>query len=271
MRALLVPPVLAAMLTLAGCDMTISMATGNTSARFSLQLPVCPGSRISVETLTFGRGYDWMRTASRSVEPSTAHAGCRDSCVSTSTALPVCLHPRRPAVERRNNQGARSHQGPRATVIERITASNGAIHTTDGVGPSHFRTATVRWRVERLHGRLDADLEWPNRAGGSGGDAQLRTSNGHVDVGNYAARSTPLQHSAITAEIDRSSSDVRATTNNGSIDLELLRISRLGFAPTPPTARLRSTAVQHQRHVIASTNNDSISSEFENEGAWRNQ
>jgi len=178
-------------------------------------------------------------------------------------------------VERRNNQGARfTIKVPRAIVIERITASNGAIHTTDGVGPSHFRTSNGSVRVERLHGRLDAETSnGPIELVDLEGDAQLRTSNGHVDVRELrGSLDATTSNSAITAEIDRSSSDVRATTNNGSIDLELPADFAAGIrAHTFQQLDYGPPGVQHHAHVIASTNNDSISSGIRNEGAWRNQ
>jgi DUF4097 and DUF4098 domain-containing protein YvlB len=86
-----------------------------------------------------------------------------------------------------------------------------------------------------------------------------------VDVrGLRGSLDSTTSNSAIRAEIDRTSSDVRATTNNGSIDLEL----PADFAAVIRAHTSNSSITVHlppsmSAHVIASTNNDSISSEFE--------
>jgi DUF4097 and DUF4098 domain-containing protein YvlB len=271
MRALLVPPALAAVLTLAGCD--IDDFNGNWqhfSRDFHYSYPCAPGSRISVET--FNGSVEVSSWDENSVEiggtkygPSQAAADSLRIDIDRSAGS-VSIRAVRP-VERRNNQGARfTIKVPRTVVLERITASNGAISTVDGVGPSHFRTSNGSVRVEHLRGRLDAetsndridlvDVE---------GDTQLRTSNGHVDVrGLRGSLDATTSNSSITAEIDRTSSDVRANTNNGSINLEL----PAGFAAGVRAHTSNSSITVHlppgaNAHVIASTNNDSISSEFE--------
>lgn len=271
MRALLVPPVLAAMLTLAGCD--IDDFNGNWqhfSRDFHYSYPCAPGSRISVET--FNGSVEVSSWEENSIEISGAKYGPTQAAADSlrididHPAGSVAIRAVRP-VERRNNQGARFViKVPRAVVLERITASNGAIHTFDGVGPSHLRTSNGSVRVERLHGRLDAetsngridlvDVE---------GDTQLRTSNGTVDVrGLRGSLDATTSNSSITAEIERTTSDVRVTTNNGSVNLEL----PVDFAAGVRAHTSNSSITVHlpssiNAHVIASTNNDSISSEFE--------
>jgi len=271
MRALLVLPVLAAMMTLAGCD--IDDFDGNWqhfNRDFHYSYPCAPGSRISVET--FNGSVEISSWDENSIEidgtkygPTQAAADNLRVDIDRSTGS-VAIRAVRP-VERRNNQGARfALKVPRAAVLERITASNGAIHTADGVGPSHFRTSNGSVRVERLHGRLDAETSnGPIDLVDVEGDAQLRTSNGHVDVrGLRGSLDSTTSNSAIRAEIDRTSSDVRATTNNGSIDLELPADFAAGIrAHTSNSSITVHLPPGMNAHVIASTNNDSISSEFE--------
>ena len=129
--------------------------------------------------------------------------------------------------QRRNNQGARfAIKVPRTVVLERITASNGAIHTEDGVGPSHFRTSNGSVRVEGLHGRLDAETSnGPIDLVNADGDALLRTSNGHVDVRQL-----------------RGSLD--ATTSNSAIDAQTRLFGRRRAPHPAPAAPLETTAVE---------------------------
>jgi DUF4097 and DUF4098 domain-containing protein YvlB len=271
MRALLVPPLLAAALTLAGCDIDdFNAGWQHYSRDFHYSYPCTPGTRISVET--FNGSVEVSSWDQETVEISGTKYGPTQTAADSlridvdRSAGSVAIRAVRP-VERRNDQGARfTIKVPRTVVLERITASNGSIRTTDGVGPSHFRTSNGNVRVERLHGRLDAEtsndgidvveLE---------GDALLRTSNGHVDVrGLRGSLDATTSNSAITAEIARSSSDVRATTTNGSIDLELPPDFAAGIrAHTSNSSITVHLPSSTNAHVAASTNNDSISSEFE--------
>jgi len=271
MRILLVPPVLAALLTLAGCDIEdFNGSWQHFSRDFHYSYPCAAGTRISVET--FNGSVEVSSWDQETVEISGTKYGPTQAAADSlrididRSAGSVAIRAVRP-VERRNNQGARfALKVPRAVVLERITASNGAIRTEDGVGPAHFRTSNGSLRVERLHGRLDAetsnggidliDLE---------GDAQVHTSNGHVDVrGLRGSLDATTSNSAITAEILRSSSDVRASTNNGSIDLQLPADFTAGIrahtSNSSITVHLPSNA---NAHVIAITSNDSISTDFE--------
>lgn len=271
MRALLVPPVLAAMLTLAGCDIDdFNGGWQHFSRDFHYSYPCTPGSRISVETFNGSvevSSWDENSVAIDGTKYGPTQAAADGLRIDIDrSAGSVSIRAVRP-VERRNNQGARfTIKVPRGAVLERITASNGSISTMDGVGPSHFRTSNGSVRAERMRGRLDAetsnsridvvDLE---------GDAQLRTSNGNVDVrGLRGSLDATTSNSAITAEISRSSSDVRLNTNNGSINLELPPDFAAGIrAHTSNSSITVHLPPSINAHVIASTNNDSINSEFE--------
>ncbi|MGA2040551.1 MAG: DUF4097 family beta strand repeat-containing protein [Bryobacteraceae bacterium] len=271
MRALLIPPVLAAMLALAGCDIDdFDGGWQHFNRDFHYSYPCAPGSRISVET--FNGSVEVSSWDEDSIEiggtkygPTQAAADTLRIDIDRSTGS-VAIRAVRP-VERRNNQGARFVlKVPRTAVIERITSSNGAIHTVDGAGPAHFRTSNGSVRVERLHGRLDAETSnGPIDLVDTEGDALLRTSNGHVDVrGLRGALDATTSNSSITAEIRRTSSDVRAHTNNGSIDLDLPPDFAAGIrAHTSNSSIAVHLPAATNAHVIASTNNDSISSEFE--------
>ena len=61
--------------------------------------------------------------------------------------------------ERRNNLGARFViKVPRSARLDRITSSNGGIHTTDGAGPARLKTSNGAIQVEDLNGSLDAGV-----------------------------------------------------------------------------------------------------------------
>jgi len=271
MRVALLAPLLAAILGLAGCDIDdFSGGWQHYNRDFHYSYPCQADARISVET--FNGSIDVTSWDEPTIEiDGTKYGPTQEAADSLRIDIDrsggtVAIRAVRP-VERRNNQGARfTVKAPRGVTIERITASNGAIHTTDGAGPSHFRTSNGSVRVEGLHGRLDAetsngavelvDIE---------GDALIRTSNGHVDVQRLrGSLDATTSNSSITAEIERSASDVRATTNNGSVHLDLPADFAAGVrAHTSNSSITVRLPARFNGHVIASTNNDSISSEFE--------
>jgi len=144
-------------------------------------------------------------------------------------------------------------------VIERITASNGAIHTTDGVGPVAFPHQQRFGACGAPSRQLDAETSnGPIELVDLEGDAQLRTSNGHVDVRELrgsldATTSNSGDHGGDRPLLERACAPPPTMARSIS---NCLRISRAGFAPTPPTARLRSTwPSSTNAQVIASTNN----------------
>jgi DUF4097 and DUF4098 domain-containing protein YvlB len=276
MRALLVTPVLAAMFMLAGCDIddfngfNINGNWQHFNRDFHYSYPCAAGSRVSVETFNGSVEITSWDEATIEIDgtkygPSQAAADSLRIDIDRGAGS-VAIRAVRP-VERRNNQGARfSIKVPRTAVVERIASSNGSISTVDGIGPAHFRTSNASVRVERLRGRLDVEtsnarIELVDVVG----DAQLHTSNGHVDVrGLRGSFDATTSNSSIHAQIDRTTSDVRASSSNGSIDLELPPDFPAGVrahtSNSSVTVHLPSGA---NAHVIASTNNSSIDSEFE--------
>jgi len=271
MRALLVTPMLAAALTLAGCDIDdFDGGWQHYNRDFHYSYACAPGSRVSIET--FNGSVEVTSWGENTIEIDGTKYGPTQAAADSlrididRSADSVAIRAVRP-VERRNNQGARFViKAPRTVVLERITASNGAIHTEDGVGPSHFRTSNGSVRAERLRGRLDAETSNGRiELADVEGDAQLRTSNGSVDVRQLrGALDATTSNGSITAEIDHATRDIRAVTNNGSINLELPS----DFAAGVRAHTSNSSITVHlpggiNAHVIASTNNDSISSEFD--------
>ncbi len=271
MRAMLVPPVLAAMLTLAGCD--IEDFDGNWqhfNRNFHYSYPCAAGSRVSVETFNGSVEITGWDQASIEIDgtkygPSQSAADSLRIDIDRGTGS-VSIRAVRP-VERRNNMGARfAIKLPRTAVLERITTNNGAISTADGIGPSHFRSSNGPVRVERLRGRLDAETSnGPIDLVEVEGDVQLRTSNGHVGVrGLRGSLDATTSNSAITAQIDRTTSDVRANSSNGSINLELPPDFAAGVRAHTSNSSIEVHLPRNANaHVTASTNNGSINSEFE--------
>ncbi len=169
--------------------------------------------------------------------------------------------------DRRNNQGARfSVKVPRTALLDRITTSNGAIHTSDGKGPARLKTTNGAIRVEGLAGSLEATTSnGPIELANVTGDATLRTSNGHIQVerltGSLDAHSS---NGHITASIGETSRPVRLETSNGSVDLTLpahfTGDAHVTSNNAPITLRLPD---QPNARLVAHTSNSQITSDFE--------
>ena len=271
MRALLVCSALAGTVMLAGCDIDdFQGGWGRFSRDFHYHYPCAPDSHVSVET--FNGSVEVSSWEENTIEIDGTKYGPTQTAADTlrididRSSGSIAIRAVRP-VERRNNQGARfSIKVPRTVVLERITASNGAIHTVDGAGPSHFRTSNGSVHVEGLHGRLDAETSNGRiELASVDGDAQVKTSNGNVEVRELrGSLDATTSNSSINADIDRATRDIRANTNNGSIRLDLPPDFSAGVhAHTSNSSIAVRLPASTNAHVIASTSNDSISSDFE--------
>ncbi len=170
-------------------------------------------------------------------------------------------------LERRNNQGARFViKVPRGARLDRITSSNGGIHTTDGTGPARMKTSNGSIQVEGFKGSLNAEtsngrVELRDVAG----DVVAHTSNGRIETeGLVGSLEATTSNGSIRGEVSRSSRDVRAETSNGPIELTL----PADFAAELHAHTSNGGITLHlpeaiNAHVAAHTSNSSITTDFE--------
>jgi hypothetical protein len=197
------------------------------SRDFHYNYPLSAGGTVSVETFNgsievstwdqdtvdvSGTKYGPTQEAADSLRIDTDHS---PSSVSLRAVR---------SVERRNNQGAKFVvKVPRKAILERLTSTNGSIRTEDGVGPARFRTTNGGIRVEGLRGSLDAqttnggidlvDME---------GDAAVHTSNGHIHAERLrGSLDATTSNGGVSGEIERAGREIRVSTSNGSVDLQL--------------------------------------------------
>jgi hypothetical protein len=169
--------------------------------------------------------------------------------------------------ERRNNQGARFViKVPRGARLDRVTASNGGIRTTDGIGPARLKTSNGTIHVEDLKGSLDAEtsngrVELVNVSG----DVVAHTSNGRIQTeGLLGSLDASTSNGGIRGEVARGTRDVRAETSNGPIELTLPSdFTAEVHAHTSNSGITLHLPVEINARVSAHTSNSSISSEFE--------
>jgi len=212
MRSKLLLPVLTAgVLSLTGCEIE-DFAGGHFNKDFHYSYPMAANGRLTVETFNGGievSGWDQDTVDISGTKYGPTQEMADDLNVSVDhSASSVSIRVVRPSV-RRGNLGAKFViKVPRSAVLDRLSTSNGAIRTTDGVGPSRLTTSNGAIQVTGLkgpidahtsNGRINADLARAD------GPVRLETSNGSVEL-------------TLPSKFDE---DVRAHTSNGGITVRV--------------------------------------------------
>jgi len=167
----------------------------------------------------------------------------------------------------RGNIGARfAIKVPRTARLDRITSSNGEIHTTGGAGPAHLRTSNGPIHVEELKGDLNAETSNGRvELEDVSGDAVVHTSNGRIQTeGLTGSLDAATSNGGIRGEVAKGSRDVRAESSNGPIDLTLpADFAAQVHAHTSNGGITLHLPADINANVSAHTSNSSISSEFD--------
>jgi hypothetical protein len=270
MRAMFLVPVLgAALISLSACDMELGSFERYTKD-FHYSYPLKADGRLSVETFNGSveiSGWDQPTVDISGSKYGPTQEAADDLKVNIdNTPDSVSIRVVRPS-DRRGNLGARFIiKVPRKALLDRITASNGAIRILDGAGPSRLRTSNGQIRVEGLRGDVDAQT-----SNGSvelvevAGDVTARTSNGRVRAERVlGSLEATTSNGGVTADLERAERPVRIETSNGGVELTLpTRYSneiRVSTSNAGITLHLPSDI---NAHVMARTSNSSITTDFE--------
>src|SRR5687767_2723603 len=161
MRTVYLAPAFAAgLLCFTACDFTDIGDFERFSSDFHFSYPLNANGRLSLETFNGSievSGWDQNTIDISGTKYGPSQQAANDLPVSIDhTAEAVSIRVVRP-VDRRNHQGARFViKIPRTALLERLTTSNGAIRTVDGVGPARLKTSNGSLHVQGLKGSLDA-------------------------------------------------------------------------------------------------------------------
>ncbi|HUP04525.1 MAG TPA: DUF4097 family beta strand repeat-containing protein [Bryobacteraceae bacterium] len=266
---LLLAAAAAGMLSLAACDVE-DLNFQRFQRDFHYSYPLKAGGSFSLESFNgsvdiSGWDQDTVDISGTKYGPTPEAADALKIDIQNSPDE-VSVRAIRPS-DHRNNEGARfSVKIPRTALLERVTTSNGSIHTMDGKGPSRFRTSNGSVRVQDLEGSLDATtsnaaVELRNIAG----DATVRTSNGHIEVGRLAGSlDAGTSNSSITAEAGAAGHGVRLDTSNGSVELTLpARYSGEVHVSSSNASITVRTPSEPNARIMAHTSNSEISSDYE--------
>jgi len=241
-------PLAGALLGLAGCDIDDLDFGGSEryTQDFHYSYALQPGGRLSVDNSNGSveiSGWD-QDTVDISGTKYARTAELRDALriEIDHTADAVHIRTVRPS-DRRGNMGAKYIiKVPRRTQLERITSSNGSIHTQDVAGPAHLRTSNGSVRAENLQGSLD-----------------VQTSNGSIEVQNVEG-STSLHTSNGRVHAEDIHGSVDADTSNGGIRVRLVkpeggRAVKLETSNGPIDLTMEA---MNQNEIHASTSNGGI-------------
>jgi len=269
MRKLMLAVLAATVVSLTGCDFDELGGLGKFTHDFHYNYPMNSSATLMLESFNGSvdiAGWDQNTIEIDGTKYGSTQAAADELQVNIShTPDEVTIRVVRPVG--RTNTGARFNiRLPRTVHLDRITTSNGSIHSIDGRGPARFKSSNGAIRVEGLRGDLDAetsnsavelvDIE---------GNVTAHTSNGRIRTDRLdGALSATTSNGSISGAIARADRPVRAETSNGSIDLSLPRHfdQELHASTSNSSITLRMPA-DTDAHVVASTSNSSIASDFD--------
>ena len=271
---ILVLSLAAGLLGLAGCDIDDLDIGGSehSSQDFHYSYPMQPGGRLSVENFNGSveiSGWD-QDTVDISGSKYARTPELRDALKIEVEHAPDSVYIRtvRPS-DRRGSMGARYIiKVPKRTVLDRISSSNGAIHTLDIEGAARLKTSNGGVRAENLHGNLDAQtsnggIDVQNLEG----SATLHTSNGRVhaeDVrGSFEAETS---NSGISVRLAKPAEGrpIKLETSNGGIELTVDALNQNEIRASTSNGGITLHLPGNVgANLVANTNNSSISTEFD--------
>lgn len=271
MRARFILPAIAAgLVVLAGCDIEDMGGFQRYHEDFHYSYPLKAGGRLIVE------GFNGSVDVSVWDQDTADISGTRYARTQEDThdlkievdhtADSVSIRAVRPSMHYGNCGVQFAIKVPRGVVLEHVATSNGAIRTSDGVGPARLKTSNGHVEVRRLKGALNAETS--NGAvelQDIDGAVEVRTSNGHVRAeGIRGAFDASTTNSSIHAEIDKVDGAVRAQSSNGGIDLALPpNMQSAVRAHTSNSGITLHLPGEVNARLVAGTSNSSISSDFE--------
>jgi DUF4097 and DUF4098 domain-containing protein YvlB len=269
MRALFVIPVAAASLWLSSCYIDVGDWGEHFNKDFHSSYPLKPGGRITVETFNgsveiSGWDQDTVDISGTKHGPTQSDADNLRVDVD-ATADSVGIRVPRPSLGR--NEGARFViKIPRNATLDRITTSNGSIHTQDGVGPARLKSSNGSIHIADFRGNVDAEtsnsaIELLNVEG----DVTAHSSNGHIHADRLAGSlDASTSNSGIQASLARPDRPVRVETSNGSVELtfpaHFSSAVRVSTNNGGITLRLPEST---NARVSARTSNSSVTTDFE--------
>lgn len=268
-RTLFVIPVAAASLCLSACYIDGVGFGEHFDKDFHSSYPLKAGGRLTVETFNgsveiSGWDQDTVDISGTKYGPTQSEA---DNLQVNIDATTDSVNIRVPHPSLGRNEGAKFViKIPRNANLDRVTTSNASIRMQDGVGPVRLKSSNGSIHVTDFRGNLDAQtsnsaIELLNVEG----DATVHSSNGHIHADRLAGSlDASTSNSGIQADLTRADRSVRASTNNGSVELtfpaHFSSAVRVSTNNGGITLRLPDGA---NAQVSARTSNASVTTDFE--------
>jgi Putative adhesin len=267
-------PLMAALMVLSACDIE-DWDIGDSerfTQDFHYNYPMPAGGRLSVENFNGSveiSGWD-EPTVDISGTKYAHTAQLRDELKVEIEHAPDSVYIRtvRPSV-RRGGMGVKYIiKVPRRTQLERISSTNGSIHTIGIEGSARLKTSNGGVHAENLKGSLDVqtsnggiDVE------GLDGGAALHTTNGHVRAEDVrGAIEADTSNGGIHIRLDKGEPgrSIRLETSNGPIDLSVTALQQNEIRASTSNGGITIHLPEKvDANITASTNNSSITTDFE--------
>jgi hypothetical protein len=258
------------LLLLAGCDYEDFGSIERYHEDFHYNYPMNAGGRLTVES--FNGSVEVSTWDQDTVDISgTKYARTQEDTSDIKieidhAATAVSIRATRPSM-RRGNYGARfAIKVPRGAVLDHLVTSNGAIRTSDGVGPSRMKTSNGHVEVRGLKGPLTAETSnGPIEVLDIDGAVEAHSSNGHIRLEHVrGAVDATTSNSSIHAMLEKVDGSVRLQSSNGGIDLTLPPNAQSAVrAHTSNNSITVHLPGEVNARLTADTSNGSISSDFE--------
>jgi hypothetical protein len=272
MRAkLILPAIAASLIVLAGCDIE---DMGGSFERyhedFHYSYPLKTGGRLAVDS--FNGSVEVSVWDQETVDISgTKYARTQEETSDLKIEVDhssdsVSIRAVRPSMMRGNYGAKFAIKVPHGVVLDHLTTSNGAIRTSDGVGPARLKTSNGHVEVFRLKGALNADTSnGPVELQDIDGPVEVHSSNGHIRAeGIRGALEATTSNSSIHAVLERVDGAVKAQSSNGGIDLTLPPGAQSAVrAHTSNSGITLHLPGEVNARLSAQTSNASISTDFE--------
>jgi hypothetical protein len=263
--------VTACVISLPGCYLD-DLGPWRVTRDFHYSYPLKAGGKLSIET--FNGSVDVTGWDQEMVEIDGAKYAPSPEAVDalrieiTDSPDSIEVRVSRPA-EFRGNRGARFYiKMPRKAILDHVASSNGPVVVQGATGPTHLRTSNGSIHVGNFDDYLEARTSNASiDLADVDGEAVASTSNGRIRAENINGpldASTTNSSIAATLAGVSSSRSIRLVTSNGPVDLTLPSGLSAGARVSTRNGRITiRMAPDISAHVLARTNNSSISSDFE--------
>ena len=259
------------LLALTGCDFEDMAAAVNEKEDFHFNKPLKSGGHFRIENYNGSveiSGWEKDEVDISGTKYASTKAQLAEIKIDVQSSGDSLQVRTVPPIERRGNSGAKYIiRVPQRVLLDQVISSNGSIRIERVEGSAHVRTSNGGVRTRSLTGPIDVTtsngtIEISDLKGG----AELATSNGTIKAdnihGSFQARTTNGSIDARLFDVPAGST-VKAQTTNGRVDLAFDVIKTDVRASTSNGSINLQLPANVNARINANTSNSKITSDFD--------